>query len=219
MRFRPETESSLPEPFAEAVAAALAGPGHAVVDDFLEGATVATLRGEIEAFRSRGILRGAAVGRGGGKQVRSEIRGDEVLWLDPAALTEAQDTYWRTMEALRAGLNRGLFLGLFDLEAHLACYPPGSFYKPHLDCHRGGSARVVSAIVYLNEAWTTEDGGQLRLYTDRAAGLSGPFLEILPGAGRLVLFLSDAFWHEVLPSRRTRFSLTGWFRRREGPPA
>jgi SM-20-related protein len=210
-----EPESSV---LAEA-AARLADPGFAVVRDFLDASTAGALRAETEAFRDAGILREAAVGRGGGKEVRSEIRGDEVLWLDPLALTDAQARYGEAMESLRAELNRALFLGLFDLEAHLACYPAGAFYKAHLDCHRGVSARVVSAIVYLNDAWTPGDGGLLRLYTDPEAGVLGPAADILPEAGKLVLFRSADFWHEVLPARRERFSLTGWFRRRDDAPA
>jgi len=35
---------------------------------------------------------------------------------------------------------------------------------------------------------------------------------VLPQQGRLVVFLSDRFVHEVLPSKRDRFSVTGWFR-------
>jgi SM-20-related protein len=211
-----------PEPGSVALAdaaAALAEPGFAVVRDFLDEATVGALRGETEAFRDAGILREAAVGRGGGKEIRSEIRGDRVLWLDPLALTEPQSRYWEAMESVRVDLNRTLFLGLFDLEAHLACYPAGAFYKAHLDCHRGGSARLVSAIVYLNDRWTAADGGQLRLYTDPEAGVSGAALDILPEAGKLVLFRSSDFWHEVLPARRERFSLTGWFRKRDDAPA
>ena len=211
-----------PEPGSVALAgaaAALADPGFAVVHDFLDVSTVRSLRAETEAFRDGGILREAAVGRGGGKEIRSEIRGDRVLWLDPLALTSAQTCYWNAMESLRSELNRALFLGLFDLEAHLACYPAGAFYKAHLDCHRGVSARLVSAIVYLNDAWTRDDGGLLRLYTDVEAGVRGPALDIVPVAGKLVLFRSADFWHEVLPARRERFSLTGWFRRRDGAPA
>jgi hypothetical protein len=39
-------------------------------------------------------------------------------------------------------------------------------------------------------------------------------LEIWPEGGTLVAFLSDRFEHEVLPARRQRLSLTGWFRQR-----
>ena len=40
------------------------------------------------------------------------------------------------------------------------------------------------------------------------------FEEILPQSGRLVLFLSARFLHEVMPARRERLSITGWFKRR-----
>ncbi|MFT6394425.1 MAG: SM-20-related protein [Methylophilaceae bacterium] len=40
-------------------------------------------------------------------------------------------------------------------------------------------------------------------------------MDILPKSGRIVLFLSAKFWHEVLPATRERLSLTGWFRTRE----
>ncbi len=197
-----------------AVGAALADRGFAVVPGFLDGAAVATLREEAVALRDGGSLREASVGRGEEKRVRAGIRGDETHWLEPADPTTAQRGYWAAMESLRATLNRELYLGLFDLEAHLARYPPGAFYKPHLDCHRGVSTRVVSAIVYLNDDWSPDDGGHLRLFTDRAAGIAGPCRDVAPESGTLVLFLSADFWHEVLPARRERFSLTGWFRRR-----
>ena len=196
------------------ISEALAGPGYVVVPDFLDEASASALLAEMTAFRSKGALHEAAIGRGGEKQVRSEIRGDEVLWLDPADLTEAQNAYWDRMETLRTALNRELFLGLFDYEAHLACYPTGAFYKAHLDCHRGSPARTISAIIYLNRDWSPHDGGTLRLYTDHEEGKDGPYLDIAPEFGKLVLFLSSEFWHEVLPARRERFSLTGWFRKR-----
>lgn len=197
------------------IAAALNDLGYAVVPNFLDENICLGLLEEIRLSREGGGLREAAVGRGGEKQVHGEIRSDHVLWLDRAELSPAQACYWSALESVRISLNRELFLGLFDLEAHLACYPPGAFYKAHLDCHRGVSARTVSAILYLNRDWTPDDGGLLRLYTDREAGTLGSFADIAPEFGKLVLFLSADFWHEVLPTRRERFSLTGWFRKRE----
>jgi len=35
-----------------------------------------------------------------------------------------------------------------------------------------------------------------------------------PTGGTLVLFLSERFAHEVLPAKRERLSLTGWFKSR-----
>ena len=112
------------------------------------------------------------------------------------------------MEQLRVEFNRSLFMGLFDYECHLAHYPNGAFYKKHLDAFKGRSNRVLTTVFYLNPEWREEDGGQLVIY-----GAQGEVLEtVLPQQGRLVVFLSDRFVHEVLPSKRDRFSVTGWFR-------
>jgi SM-20-related protein len=203
----------------ETVAAALAERGYAVVPGFLAEGAARALREELAALGGSGALRGASVGRGEDRRVRSEIRGDETLWLDPSSPTVAQRPYWTAMEGLRDELNRELFLGLGEIEAHYARYPAGAFYKPHLDCHRDGSDRVVSAILYLNSAWEEKDGGELRLYTDPSTGTAGPRLDVVPRSGTLALFLSADFWHEVLPARRERLSVTGWLRRRAALPA
>jgi SM-20-related protein len=42
--------------------------------------------------------------------------------------------------------------------------------------------------------------------------------DLLPLAGNLLLFNSAQLAHEVLPARRERLSLTGWFRRRGSGP-
>jgi SM-20-related protein len=67
-------------------------------------------------------------------------------------------------------------------------------------------------VLYLNEDWRDSDCGQLRFYTDGSDG--GEYLDIFPQAGTLVLFRSACFWHEVMPARRERFSVTGWLRER-----
>jgi SM-20-related protein len=74
------------------------------------------------------------------------------------------------------------------------------------------SQRKISCIVYLNQDWKNEDGGQLRLYLNETdASNNEKSIDILPISGRSVIFLSDTFYHEVLPARRERISLTGWF--------
>jgi SM-20-related protein len=116
------------------------------------------------------------------------------------------------LEALRRALNRELQLGLFEFEGHFAAYPPDAFYRRHRDSQEGAGARVVSCVLYLNHAWRPEDGGQLRLYLE--ASDSENCRDVLPEGGTLVCFLSQRFWHEVLPATRVRHSLTGWFRQR-----
>lgn len=197
-----------------AIACQLAETGYVIAPAFLPRVIAEALVTEITTLWHDGAYRPAAVGRGEEKQVRGEIRNDHVRWLEPGDLTSAQAGYRDSMEELRIVLNRELFLGLFDFEAHLACFPAGANYKAHLDRHRESEARLVSAIVYLNPDWTAHDGGELRLYTDRETGVRGPFLDVVPVFGTLVLFFSADFWHEVLPSLRERHSITGWFRRR-----
>lgn len=207
-----------PEPTAyETLATQLELGGYAICSHFLLPEEAADLLDEAHQLWKEGEFRRASVGRGSDRQLRTEIRNDQVLWLDPLELTPSQSTYWSRMEELRETLNSQLFLGLFELEAHLARFPQGGYYKPHLDRHRDTQARVVSAVLYLDPGWTEDDGGQLRIYSDRVAGVQGPSFEILPEPGKLVLFLSGEIWHEVLPAHRPRHSLTGWFRcRAEG---
>lgn len=184
----------------EAALAALAGPGWCVQPDWLPTA-------EVRALRALPLpLHAAGVGRGAARVETRTIRGDVIAWLDrdqPAAAALLQ-----RFETLRQTLNATFFLGLKRIEAHLACYPPGAGYARHLDRFRDDDARVISAVLYLNEGWDPADGGQLRLYPDEL-----PAIDIQPEAGTLVLFRSADLLHEVLPARRERWSVAGWFRR------
>ncbi|HEY5930165.1 MAG TPA: 2OG-Fe(II) oxygenase, partial [Burkholderiales bacterium] len=65
---------------------------------------------------------------------------------------------------------------------------------------------------YLNQDWRDADGGELRLYLEREPLTR--HVDIRPDGGTLVLFLSEKFPHEVLPAKRERHSLTGWFKAR-----
>lgn len=201
----------MPTP-ADAIASAIRDRGWAVVQDAFSPAETRALGEDLRANGRAGQLRPAGIGHGAERQLRADIRGDQILWLDPASASPPQRAYQERMEALRLAINRETYLGLFDLESHFAVYPPGSFYRRHLDRFRDDSARTVSCILYLNEEWQPQDGGQLRLYLDDAG--TEAHLDIEPVAGTLVVFLSGRFWHEVLPTRRERMSVTGWFRTR-----
>jgi SM-20-related protein len=191
------------------IVAALAEPGWCVVPDFLSATETANLRDECLAARNHGDFHPAGVGRGVA-EVRSEIRGDQILWIDEALAGPALQNTLDKLETLRLAVNRHLFLGLFDVELHFALYPPGAGYHRHLDRFQDDDRRTLTVILYLNDNWTPDDGGLLRFWPDT----SETALEIKPEGGTLVTFLSDRFWHEVLPAHKTRLSLTGWFRRR-----
>lgn len=196
---------------AARIASDLARCGWSVSDEFFGAQAreiIDALACEIRTLHINGRLQPAGIGRGAGAELRPEIRGDRTRWLDEGALSPAAAGYRKHMETLRDVLNRELFLGLSSLEAHFAAYPPGAFYRLHLDRFASSDERAISTTLYLNEDWCEADGGELRL--DLPEGRMG----ILPVRGRLVVFRSDAIRHEVAPSRRERFSLTGWFRRR-----
>ena len=192
----------------DALVDGVADHGWALAPHFLDAGEVGALRAE--AVRLDDAFRQAGTGRGGDHQVRTGVRGDQILWLDPLTEAPGPRRYLDRMAGLQQALNRALFLGLFSYEAHFAVYPPGAFYARHLDAFHGhGKGRALSCVLYLNEGWDDADGGHLRLYLDGEE--PEPFVDVTPEAGTLAVFLSERFEHEVLPATRERMSVTGWF--------
>ena len=190
----------------------LAEHGWSQQNIFLPQDLTRALAAECRKRAAEGELAPAAVGRGPFSEIREGIRGDHIQWIDPGQ-AEACDSYLGLMNSLREAINRGLFLGLEDFESHFAMYPPGAFYLKHVDRFRDDDRRMISAVVYLNDGWLPEHGGQLRMYLD-----NDRVQDVQPIGGCLVVFLSGEVPHEVLPATRDRLSLTGWFRRRGNEP-
>jgi SM-20-related protein len=184
---------------------------YVVVDNFVDDAFRKALLKEQTDLLNQGQFTKAAVGKGDQKQVRAEIRSDEVLWMDATSLSPLQAIFWEKVAEVQQVLNRRCFLGLKSFEGHFARYPIGSFYKRHLDQFHAVPHRIVTIILYLNESWTEADGGQLRMYFPQEDG-SERVEDVLPLGGRLVVFLSEEIPHEVLPTQKERISITGWLR-------
>jgi len=186
------------------VADGLAENGYAIIDNFLLPVEVRSIL-ELEDFKN-GILqfKKAGIGKLQDKQINEAIRGDYIQWIDRSTATPPIQTYLSRLNELISFVNQNLFLSLKDYEVHLTIYPPGSYYKRHLDQFKKDDHRRLSVICYLNEDWKEEEGGQLRIYQ------SEKFIDVLPAAGRLVCFRSDQLEHEVLPATRPRLSITGW---------
>ncbi|MEY4641582.1 MAG: hypothetical protein RLZZ227_1576 [Pseudomonadota bacterium] len=179
--------------------------GYCILDDALPASLAAALAQECAAGAQG--FKAAGVGRLQDHQLDTRIRSDDIHWLD--AVTAASSAYLELMDALRGALNRRLFLGLFDYECHYSRYAPGAFYRKHHDAFAGNRNRVLSTVFYLNEGWCDAEAGELLLYAEDGEAV----LEtILPAHNRLVLFLSERFLHEVLPTSRARHSIAGWFR-------
>jgi SM-20-related protein len=182
--------------------------GIAVRDRFLTPLHVHALVDCAEARRARGDFVPARIGAERKRQRREEIRGDSICWLTEPLLTAERELF-DILEELRLELNRDALLGLFELEMHYACYPPGAAYARHVDQPRGRDQRRVSLVLYLNEHWEASDGGVLRIFAD-----DEHYRDIEPAAGRLVAFLTPGREHAVMPTRRERLSLSGWYRSR-----
>ncbi|MEO8673456.1 MAG: 2OG-Fe(II) oxygenase [Tahibacter sp.] len=185
----------------------LRGHGWCQLVDFLPGPLAGRLAAECLRMDRAAMLRPAATGRSAHRS-QGVLRGDRTHWFDEQNLSHAQCELWEALDAVRQTLNRELLLGLASLEAHYAIYPPGAAYVRHVDRFSDDDARVVSCVLYLNDGWSADCGGALRLHLDDGA------IDILPHSGTLVLFLSAEIEHEVLPATRERLSIAGWFRRR-----
>ncbi|WP_334223881.1 2OG-Fe(II) oxygenase [Thiosocius teredinicola] len=189
------------------IADAIECDGYTVIDGALPTELVERLFLKVNGFDDEAMTH-AGIGREDEHQLNRFVRSDETRWIDRTDPSGGEFLRW--MEQLRQGLNRRLFLGLFDYEAHFARYAPGAFYKKHRDAFADGTTnRVLSTVLYLNPQWAHDDGGEMLLYADDDTDL----LEtVTPTFGRLVVFLSERFPHEVLAPQRTRYSIAGWFR-------
>jgi len=194
-----------PELLFDQIADALAGPGFMVLDQPLPESLIHGLIDNLS--RQQNSFKPAGVGREGDYQRNQDIRGDSIQWLEAGDPAVTEFLCW--MDTLRLELNRRLFLGLFDYECHYAVYSPGAFYQKHRDAFRGSPGRKLSTVLYLNPNWDPVAGGELVLYDE--AG-EGELLRLAPECGRLVIFLSEDFPHEVLPATQLRQSIAGWFR-------
>lgn len=154
------------------------------------------------------VLRQAGVGRAKQHMANLAIRCDEIFWIESDSGAQGQ---WLDFAArLQQHLNRSLMLGLFSFESHFAHYAPGAFYKTHVDAFKGQANRVLSVVLYLNEDWGEENGGEMVLYSDTQPAQT--LQKVKPEPGTLAVFLSEDFPHEVLPANRDRYSIAGWYR-------
>ncbi|HHC6526034.1 TPA: 2OG-Fe(II) oxygenase [Vibrio parahaemolyticus] len=181
---------------------ALATDGYYIWDDFLSEEEATQLRDCIPDNWKK-----ARIGRNDDVTRIESIRSDKIQWLKPA-MGQPIANYLSKMEEIRQEVNRHFFLGLFEYEAHFAKYEKGDFYQKHLDCFKGNENRRLTTVFYMNESWSEEDAGELVVYDLNDKEIA----TIPPRGGRLLVFLSEQFPHEVLPTNAERFSIAGWFR-------
>lgn len=187
----------------------MAERGYAWVDSFLSPEEVFALLERLKELKANGEMAKAGIGKGGEYQRNSQVRGDQIRWIDPEEAASPTKHFLDKMEALMELFNRHCFIGVRDYEAHFAVYPPGAFYKRHLDQFQRNINRRYTFLLYLNMEWQPGDGGELRMYLPSAEGEQS--LDVAPLGGRFLMFESGKIEHEVLPTHKLRYSLTGWW--------
>ncbi len=179
-----------------------------VVDNFLPTGLYEHLQAQFKTYLRQDQLEPAGIGSLTTYQINENVRSDEILWLDRHHCTPKIGDYFKFIEQeLIPQLNRNLFLSIKDFEFMLAYYPPGGYYKKHLDQFQGRNNRLLSMVIYMNDDWQKGDGGELEIFHNDDAHTT---TIVEPIGNRLVLFNSATIWHQVLPAHKGRKSITGW---------
>ncbi|KAL1502943.1 hypothetical protein AB1Y20_011014 [Prymnesium parvum] len=203
----------LPPTLPPAALATLLARRLVVVDAFLPPPLVRSLAADLRAERARGAAASPHPQHGAVEWY--ELLPPPAWEAGAAAESAARRQLYDLVAALRqsleaaAALRPGLPLSARLCELRYAFYPPGGRYVRHRDarvCAEGGARRCFSFVLYLNEAWSERDGGQLRAFD-----ADGGFVDVPPRGGTLVLFHSEEVWHEVLATSSSRMCIVGWF--------
>lgn len=183
---------------------------YAVVENFINKDLAIGLYNEITSLINEDELREAAIGRGVQSDVIKSIRKDEIKWINQDNDSPVVVELLSTINSMGAFLSNYFRVSIKRYEGHWAHYPPGAFYKKHVDQFQETSNRIFSIILYLNPNWQEKDGGELIIYLENEE-----VVKIKPTLGSLVCFRSDVLFHEVLPTQKSRYSVTGWYRNDE----
>lgn len=137
------------------------------------------------------------------------IRNDSIFWLDAKSetLNTIDHVALGQIDVLKESLKNYFRLSLTEFECHYSVYPPGHFYKKHVDATAENNKRIFSFVIYLNSSWEPADCGELLGYEQEQI-----LFKIGPRAGTMIVFKSN-LEHEVLTTYKTRYSLTGWIRK------
>jgi len=165
----------------------LSRKGYVVIRNFLPQDLVSGLRGDVSSLRSRDKFKVAKIGQDSTNFLNTDIRVAETCFIGPSKLGDCPDAFrdrlYATLDALRDDLSGNPALDEKELdtgnlikaapaldsslfEMLYAYYPTGGFYRRHRDAIPGSASvlRSYSLLIYLNEAWKEDDGGELRLH-------------------------------------------------------
>jgi len=184
---------------------------YAITDNCFNNNFLKRLNQHVLALYKADELKKAAIGKRIDKQIKTEIRGDYIQWINDKKPNEIELQFLEHIQQLVDYLNRTCFMGILNKEFHFAVYPQGRFYKRHLDTFQNDQRRKLSVVLYLNNNWSRAHGGELVIYTKvKNRERSIP---IIPKFGRFIIFDSQLLEHEVKTVKQgLRLSITGWLK-------
>jgi SM-20-related protein len=177
-----------------------------IADDFLSKTLSAHLKENLVALYSDQQLLLAGTGNITGLTHDKLTRSDKIYWLDREHNNLHENSFFELMDSFVKYLNSTCYTGITGYEFHYTLYEKGSFYKRHLDQFRNNKSRAYSMIMYLNDNWQQEDGGELCVFH------IDHLQTIAPRNGKCVFFKSSELEHEVLETQQPRLSITGWLK-------
>lgn len=178
-----------------------------ICDNFFSKEIINELRKNLLQNYEEGFMYRAGIGKDVEYTKDKEIRRDVICWLNEKNEDETEQFFVQKMNEFVVHLNKTCYTSINAFEFHYAYYDVGSFYKRHVDQFRNDNGRLFSFVLYLNDDWQFEDGGELMLYTNKET------IPILPVGGRAVFFKSDEIEHEVKAAlTKPRLSLVGWLK-------
>ena len=219
----------------------LSAQGYAIIPNFLPPELVKDLNADVSSLRSGSKFNVARIGQDATNKLNTDIRVAETCFIGRTKLQDcldaARERLYDALDGVRNDLSGNsvlddkspstgeLIRAAPALDSTLsellyAYYPQGGFYRRHRDAISGSASvlRCYSLLLYLNENWTPEDEGQLRMHFDSGGdflpeGEEPNYIDVEPRGGTLVLFKSEQVPHEVLDTKAQRLAVVGWYNR------
>jgi SM-20-related protein len=177
-----------------------------IAENFLSKSLASHLKANLTNLYAGEQLLSAGTGNDKTTVHNKLVRSDKIYWLDRSHHDSHENDFFDLMDTFISHLNSTCYTGITGYEFHYTMYETGSFYTRHIDQFKNNGSRQYSMIMYLNEDWKENDGGELCIHH------SDHIQNIQPVNGKSVFFKSSELEHEVLLTNKPRMSITGWLK-------
>ncbi|MBK7763462.1 MAG: 2OG-Fe(II) oxygenase [Bacteroidetes bacterium] len=177
-----------------------------IAENFLSLALASALKKNLNVLYASKELQSAGTGQLNELAHDIKFRSDKIYWLDKTHNDPSENQFFVIMDNFIKHLNETCYTGITNYEFHYTMYEPGTFYKKHIDQFKHNDSRQYSIIMYLNDDWKLQDGGELCIYNENQ------IQHISPTNGKIIFFKSSELEHEVLITHKPRMSITGWLK-------